>query len=129
MFWITTETRSALAPIAMIAALVALGAEPAGADEAPDAAAISAAVSDHTYQGSMSAGGSGFAEYYAPGGAIRGDGYTGQWRVEDGTMCFKYGDNPERCFGVTIDGPSMVMYKDGQIDGNGMLIEGNPQGF
>ena len=104
-----------------------LGA-PASAGDAPSAQEISDAVSDHTYQGSMSSGGSGFSEYYAPDGAIRGADYTGNWRTEDGIMCFNYGEG-DRCFGVTLDGPSMVMYKDGKIDGNGMLVPGNPQGF
>ena len=101
----------------------------AQAGEAPSAAEISAAVSDHTYQGSMSVANSGFAEYYAPDGSIRADGYSGKWRVEDGKMCFQYGDKPERCFGVMLNGPSMEMYKDGMIDGNGMLIAGNPNNF
>lgn len=98
----------------------------AQAEEKPTAAEIAKAVSDHTYQGSMSAAGSGFAEYYAADGTIRGKDYSGSWRVEDGTMCFQYGDTPERCFGIELQGPSMVMFKDGKIDGNGMLIPGNP---
>ncbi|MGI9508510.1 MAG: hypothetical protein ACR2QJ_04075 [Geminicoccaceae bacterium] len=98
-------------------------------DEAPTAADITAAVSDHTYQGSMNVADSGFAEYYAPDGTIRADGYSGTWRTEDGAMCFQYGDNPEKCFEVRLNGPSMEMYKDGALDGNGMLIEGNANNF
>lgn len=101
----------------------------ANADEVLKAADVSAAVSDRTYQGSMSVAGSGFAEYYAPDGSIRADGYSGKWRVEDGAMCFQYGEKPESCFDVRFNGPSMEMYKDGEIDGNGMLIEGNPNNF
>ncbi len=115
---------TSIAPVA-IAALIAGSAV---AQDAPTAVEIAAAVSDHTYQGSMSAGGSGFAEYYASDGSIRGLDYTGIWRTEDGTMCFNYGQG-DRCFGISIDGPSMVMYKDGQIDGNGMLVPGNPQNY
>ena len=99
------------------------------AGDSPKAAEISAAVSNHSYQGSMSKPGSVFSEYYAPDGAIKAEGYSGKWRTKDGAMCFQYGDSPERCFEVTIDGPSMVMYKEGKIDGNGMLIPGNPNGF
>lgn len=73
--------------------------------------------------------GSVFSEYYAPDGTIKAEGYTGKWRATDGAMCFQYGDTPERCFDVSIDGPSMVMYMEGKIDGNGMLIPGNPNGF
>lgn len=122
----TRETISLVAALFAAVFLLPLGAS---AGKAPSAEEVSAAVSDHTYQGSMSSGGSGFAEYYAPDGTIRGEGYSGEWRVEDGAMCFKYGDKPESCFEVRIDGPSMVMYKDGEIDGNGMLIEGNPLDF
>ena len=101
----------------------------ANAEEKLPAEKIANAVSDHTYQGSMSSAGSGFAEYYAADGTIRAKGYSGKWRTEDGKMCFKYGDKPERCFGIQINGPSIVMLKDGKIDGNGMLIRGNPNKF
>ena len=102
---------------------------PVLAEEGPSADEVQASVSDHTYQGSMSVAGSGFAEYYAPDGSIKADGYAGVWRAEDGAMCFQYGDKPERCFEVRFNGPSMEMYKDGELDGNGMLIEGNPNDF
>ena len=122
------EIRAAMVLLVMILT-VPLTMLAAVAGEKPTAGEITSAVSDHTYQGSMSNAGSGFAEYYAPDGTIRGDGYTGKWRTEDGAMCFQYGEDPERCFEVTVNGPSMVMYKDGDIDGNGMLIEGNPLEF
>jgi len=88
---------------------------------------IMAAVSDKTYQGSMLK--DAFVEYYDPDGTIRGEGYSGKWRVEEGTMCFQYGDGAERCFAVEVNGPAMTMYKDGKVDGNGILIEGNPNKF
>ncbi|MGI9415160.1 MAG: hypothetical protein ACR2PM_15905 [Hyphomicrobiales bacterium] len=113
--------------VAFAAGSVFLG--PSAAADKPTAAEITAAVSDHTYQGSMSTPASTFAEYYAPDGAIRGKGYTGKWRAEDGSMCFQYGDKAERCFGIELQGPSMVMFKDGKIDGNGMLISGNPNKY
>lgn len=117
-------------PILKTAAALALtlSAAPLFAGDMPTAQEIADAVSDHTYQGSMSSGGSGFSEYYAADGSIRGADYTGTWRTEDGVMCFNYGKG-DRCFGITLDGPSMVMLKDGKIDGNGMLIKGNPQEF
>ncbi|MGI9502175.1 MAG: hypothetical protein ACR2RE_03855 [Geminicoccaceae bacterium] len=102
---------------------------PVLADDAPSVDEVQANVSDHTYQGSMSIAGSGFAEYYAPDGSIKADGYAGVWRAEDGAMCFQYGDKPERCFEVRFNGPSMEMDKDGELDGNGMLVQGNPNNF
>jgi hypothetical protein len=96
----------------------------ANAASAPSAEAIADAVSDHSYQGSMSEANSAFNEYYAPDGTIHGKGYTGEWTTKDGEMCFAYGEAPT-CYGVSIDGPSMVLRQDGAIKGNGMLVEGN----
>ena len=97
------------------------------AEEKATAEDISAAVSDHTYQGSMTK--SAFVEYYNADGTIKGKGYSGKWRTVDGAMCFQYGEKPETCWNVTLDGPSMVMFKDSKVDGNGMLIKGNPNKF
>ena len=96
----------------------------ANAEDTLSAEAISAAVSDHSYQGSMSSPNSGFNEYYAPDGTIYGKDYEGQWTTKEGEMCFAYGDAPT-CYEVSIDGPSMVLRQDGSIKGNGMLIQGN----
>lgn len=96
----------------------------ASANDAPSAEEIADAVSDHSYQGSMSEANSGFNEYYAPDGTIHGKGYKGEWTTRDGEMCFAYGEGPT-CYGVSIDGPSMVLRQDGTIKGNGMLIQGN----
>ena len=37
--------------------------------------------------------------------------------------------SPETCWDVRIEGPSMTMFKDGEVDGNGMLVDGNPNKF
>ena len=84
---------------------------------------IAKAVSDHTYQGSMTK--DAFVEYYAADGTIRGKGYSGKWRTMDNVMCFQYGDKPETCWQVVIQDAAMTMLKDGVVDGNGMLIKGN----
>ena len=125
---LTKTNKAKLLTAGFTAVMLSLPVTLQAADK-PTAAELTKAVSDHTYQGSMSAANSGFAEYYAPDGAIRADGYSGKWRVEDGLMCFQYGDKPERCFGVELHGPSMTMFKDGEVDGNGMLIRGNPSNF
>lgn len=105
-----------------IATLVVSGAVSASAKLSAEA--ISQAVSDHSYQGSMSSPNSGFNEYYAPDGTIHGVDYQGKWTTRDGEMCFAYGQEPT-CYAVSIDGPSMVLRQDGVIKGNGMLIQGN----
>lgn len=122
------KSLSSLGSAVTFAAICMVSAS-AHAGNPPTASEIKNAVSDHTYQGSMSAADSGFSEYYAPDGSIRANGYSGKWRVEDGTMCFQYGDSAERCFGVEVTGPSMIMIKGGKIDGNGMLIPGNVNNF
>jgi len=95
-----------------------------GSAQSLSAEDISAAISDKTYQGSMTV--DRFAEYYAADGSIRGDGYTGEWRAEDDTLCFRYGEAAETCWGVIINGPAMTLLKDGEVDGSGMLVDGNP---
>lgn len=115
---------SILSGAALLTGLVCAGAQ---ASEMNSKAEIEAAVGDKTYQGSMLD--NGFSEYYDAKGNIRGKDYTGKWRAADGTMCFQYGDNAENCWQVKIDGPAMTMYKDGKIDGNGILVDGNPHNF
>lgn len=109
-----------------LAAILSFASIPLSADEL-SAAEIAEAVSDRTYQGSMTE--AQFAEYYAADGTIRGDGYSGKWRTEDNTMCFQYGDKPENCWNVIINGPALTLVKDGAVDGSGMLVEGNPHNF
>ena len=99
-----------------------------GSETANDAE-IKAAVSDKTYQGTMLRIDGAFTEYYAADGSIRGNGYTGKWRTVNSQMCFTYGENPEKCWDMEIQGPSMIMFKNGAVDGNGILLEGNPGSF
>lgn len=119
-----------------LSACFVLGAFVAGSVSAPtltsaaemsSKAEIMAAVSDKTYQGSMLE--DSFVEYYAPDGSISGKDYSGKWRVEEGKMCFAYNNNAETCWGIVINGPAMTLYKDGEVDGNGILIDGNPNNF
>ncbi len=100
---------------------------PASAAETAKQAAIVAAVSGKSLQGSMLK--DTFVEYYAPDGTIKGKGYSGKWRVSGDTMCFKYGDKPEGRWQLEINGPALTFYKDGKVDGAGILVEGNPHNF
>jgi hypothetical protein len=124
MYNIRTTNRIQLALAATIASALLLASGMATADNDPSAQAIADAVSDHSYQGSMSEANSGFNEYYAADGTIHGKGYTGEWTTKSGEMCFAYGEEPT-CYGVSLDGPSMVLRQDGTIKGSGMLIQGN----
>ena len=111
-----------------LAALL-LGAAVSGAALADGLSAddIAAAIGDRTYQGSMTA--DAFAEYYAADGTVRGDGYTGCWRAEGDTLCLAYDGADEQRWGVELDGPAMMPFKDGEVDGSGMPVEGNPLGL
>lgn len=88
---------------------------------------IQNAMSDHTYQGGMLSGA--FTEYYAPDGSIKGDGYAGVWKATDNGMCFKYGTDPENCWDLKIDGAAVTLFKDGKVDGAGVVVKGNPNGY
>lgn len=120
----TTNDGIRTAVSAALASTLLLLAGMVSADNTPSAKTIAEAVSDHSYQGSMSEANSGFNEYYAPDGTIHGEDYTGEWTTQDGEMCFAYGEAPT-CYEVSLDGPSMVLRQDGTIKGNGMLIMGN----
>lgn len=97
------------------------------AQDLANGAAISAAISGNTVQGSMSASGA-YTEFYAADGMIKGQGYTGTWTVEGDAMCFDYGEGKD-CWGVRIDGESVTWVKDGADGGTGTIVAGNPNGF
>ena len=75
------------------------------------------------------ADGSGYTEFYEADGTIRGNGYTGSWRVNDNRMCFKYGEDPENCWSVKIKGDQVFWIVDGKEDGSGTLVPGNPNEY
>lgn len=115
------------ARVALLPVLALLAAAPALAQSGPSADEIAEAIRDKTYQGSMTA--DAFAEYYAADGTVRGKGYTGKWRAGDGELCLAYGDAAEECWDVTINGPAMTLMQGGEVDGSGMLVDGNPLDF
>ena len=114
---VTTLIKAGIAIIAFTLPQTSLAGTNLTAEE------IAKAVSDHTYQGSMTK--DAFVEYYSPDGSIRGKNYSGKWRTMNNAMCFQYGSKPETCWDVIIQDTSMTMLKDGVVDGNGMLIKGN----
>lgn len=89
---------------------------------------ISAAISGNTVQGSMIASGA-YTEFYGADGVIKGKDYDGKWRVNGDTMCFKYGQDPENCWQVKLDGTQVTWVKDGKDDGTGTIVKGNPNKF
>jgi len=109
----------------ILAALVAGTTASAGSFASKDE--IQNAMADHTYQGGMLSGA--FTEYYAPDGTIKGDGYSGVWTATDKGMCFQYGTDPENCWNLKIEGAAVTLFKDGKVDGSGVVVKGNPNGF
>lgn len=89
---------------------------------------ISAAISGNTVQGSMVASGV-YTEFYGADGVIKGKDYSGKWRVNADTMCFQYGEDPEACWQVKLDGDQVTWVKDGKDDGTGTIVKGNPNNF
>ncbi len=88
---------------------------------------ITAAISGNTVQGSMVDAG-GYTEFYDTDGSIKADGYGGKWSVEGDTMCFDYGEGTD-CWGVSIKGDMVAWIKDGNEDGTGTILPGNPNEY
>jgi hypothetical protein len=70
-----------------------------------------------------------YAEFYGEDGVIKGKDYTGAWRVDADRMCFKYGADPEDCWGVVLDGSKVEWIKSEKTEGTGTIVEGNPNKF
>ena len=86
---------------------------------------INAAISGNTVQGSMIASGA-YTEFYGADGVIKGKDYTGKWCVNGDTMCFQYGQDPEACWQVKLDGDQVTWMKEGKEDGTGIIVKRNP---
>jgi hypothetical protein len=104
-----------------------LAAAPAIAAPA-DEATIREAIVGNTVQGEMAMSGR-YTEFYAANGEIRGKDYTGKWTIEGNQMCFQYGDEPPSCWQVEIDRQNVTWLKDGQADGTGTIVPGNPNKY
>ena len=89
---------------------------------------IRAVVSGNTVQGSLLASGD-FTEFYREDGTILAKDYSGSWVVKGNQMCFTYGEDPETCWGVEIDGAQMVWVGEGGAEGTGTVISGNPNNY
>ncbi len=113
----------------MFAALFCLLlAAPLAEAASANADAIRAAVVGNTIQGNMMLTGE-YSEYYAADGSIHSKDYEGKWRIRDNDMCFKYGEEPSTCYQVEIDGDKVTWLKDGQADGTGTIVPGNPNKY
>jgi len=87
---------------------------------------LSAIISGNSLQGSGAK--DAYVEYYDPDGTIRGNGYTGKWKVEGDQGCMDYGSGFS-CWTAYIDGAAAIWYKDGKLDAISMSIPGNIKGY
>lgn len=111
----------------LVAGILAISSHGVLAADMATGAEIKAKVTGNSIQGSMLT--SRYAEFYGADGVNKGDGYSGKWTVTDSSMCFQYGDAAPDCWEVEIKGPAVIFYKDGTLDGIGMVVEGNPNNF
>ncbi|MBZ8119229.1 hypothetical protein KUD11_11300 [Roseovarius sp. LXJ103] len=111
----------------LMAMALTLVAAPAWAHDAATGEEIMAAISGNTVQGSMVESGA-YTEFYDADGTIKGADYTGTWSVENDQMCFAYGEAPA-CWSVHIEGDMVTWINDGNEDGTGTLVPGNPNEF
>ncbi len=88
---------------------------------------ITAAISGNTVQGSMVESGA-YTEFFQADGAIKAVDYTGKWSIKDNQMCFDYGDG-EDCLSVRIEGDAVTWVSDGEDDGTGTIVPGNPNNY
>lgn len=92
---------------------------------------IAAALAGNTVKGSMTESGA-YEEFYAPDGLVKGEDFSGTWRIDGDSMCIKYDnddDNSETCWQVKLDGGEVTWLNDGEEQGTGVIVEGNPNEF
>ncbi len=120
-----THLMKTLTTTALIAGFIAapLSAEPASGAE------ILKLLNGNTLKGSTAE--VGFSEYYDPDGTIRGEGYTGQWKVEGDTGCMAYDDTGFKCWTAEIIGDANIWTTVGDAapTAAGMMVPGNPQNY
>jgi hypothetical protein len=72
-----------------------------------------------------------YTEYYAPDGTIKGNNYTGKWRINDNDqLCVSYGTDPsESCWHGRVEGSNVTWLRDGNEDGSSTLTDGDNGGY
>ena len=122
---------SGLLAVAGIVAGIALAAATVtAAPRVLTGAEIRSEVVGNTIAGEM---GAAFTEFYSPEGAIRGsspDGaYQGKWTIQGDLLCLEY-DEPLGCRKIALDGDQVTFITEqGQVDGTGTLLKGNPNHY
>jgi hypothetical protein len=121
-----------LCAAALAALLVFGGYGPAASDDMRllSGEEIRQEIIGNTVDGQM---GSPFTEFYSPDGAIKGvsgEGrYEGSWSIDKDMLCLVYSE-PFGCRRIGLAGDVVsFITEDGEADGSGTLIKGNPDGL
>ncbi|MDY8108418.1 hypothetical protein U0C82_04525 [Fulvimarina sp. 2208YS6-2-32] len=108
----------------LLAATAALAfAAPAFAQSSADD--IRSALVGNTFQGGM--GGAAYTSYFGEDGTYADATTTGRYEITDEGVC--YPDTEYGCYQATIEGDRLEWSKDGESQGTGTIVEGNPLGF
>ena len=89
---------------------------------------INAVLAGNTVKGSMKESGA-YEEFYDPDGSVKGEDFSGKWRIDGDSMCVEYDEEPETCWQVKLDGGKVTWINDGEEEGTGTILQGNPKGF
>ncbi len=103
-------------------------ASPAMAQDLATADQIKAALAGNTVMGSMAASRA-YAEFYAADGTIRAADYSASWAIADNAMCFTYGEGAAICWNVRLLGDSVTWVSNGNVEGTGTILQGNPNNW
>lgn len=69
-----------------------------------------------------------YSEFFAPDGTIHGSGYRAEWHIRNDRLCLKYDEAPRMdCYRVHLDDDRITWWRDGELRGEGTLIQGNPK--
>lgn len=122
--------------IALLVATAGCGSDDDGATasaaDAPtraDAATLRERIIGNTVTGTMSPDSS-YTEFYAPDGTIHGASYEARWSIKDDRLCLEYDASPQLdCYAVSIDGKALEWHRQGEVQGTGTLVTGDPNNF
>jgi hypothetical protein len=107
---------------------VLLLTSPAMAQDLATADQIRAALAGNTVMGSMAASGA-YTEFYAADGTIRAADYSATLAIADDAMCFTYGESTAICWNVRLQGEGVTWVFNGNVEGTGTILQGNPNNW
>ncbi|MER0237217.1 hypothetical protein [Fulvimarina sp. MAC8] len=86
---------------------------------------IREALVGNTFQGSM--GSSEYSSYFGEDGTYADATTTGTYEITEDGVC--YPETDYGCYQAEIEGDQLEWFKDGESEGTGTIVEGNPMEF